>query len=160
MMRALERRTRFRAVRLTVVLAGGLAASSLAASGCGGDDDVLTCAEVDTTMCTPTFPPTWDNVYKFVIEQRCGAATGAACHGTGGMQGGLTMTTQDIAFEGLVNGAGGMPRVLPMDASCSILTERVETSDTTKRMPRGGAQLSAGDRCAIEQWIAKGATKQ
>lgn len=139
-------------------LRGSLFALSLVAVvTCGGDDsgDELKCAEINP-QCTQAFDPNFADIYRLVIAPTC-AAGGVACHASEGKQGGLNMSTQMDAYEGLVNGVGGMPRVMKGDASCSILTERLETSDTTKRMPFLGPQLGTGDRCAIEKWIAAGA---
>jgi hypothetical protein len=135
-----------------------VALSMFAVVACGGDDDsdgVLTCAEINP-QCTPAFDPTWDNVHRFVISKSC-AAEGPGCHGSQGKQGGLDMSSQMAAYEGLVNGVGGKPRVMKGDASCSVLTERIETDDANKRMPKLGQKLPDGDRCAIEKWIAAGA---
>jgi hypothetical protein len=127
--------------------------------GCGGDDmvDGLTCVENLAKQCTPAFPGTWDNVYEFVIQQRCGGGAGTACHGRDGMQGGLGLFSQNAAYAALVDGEGGEPRVVPGDAGCSVLMERVVTSDLALRMPLRAAPLSAAEQCAIQQWISAGA---
>lgn len=124
-------------------------------AGCGDDSGALMCVEINP-QCTPAYEPTWDNIYRFVISQSC-AAEGVACHGRDGLKGNLGLFTQLDAYQGLVGGAGDKPRVLKGDAACSILTERIETDDTARRMPFLGAKLSEGDRCAIEKWIAAGA---
>jgi hypothetical protein len=128
-----------------------------AACGDDGDGPELSCVEDLDAQCVPGFPPTWDNVYEFVIELRCGGSSGVSCHGRDGLQGGLGLYSKTAAYEGLVDGVGGEPRVIPHDPACSVLMERVETSDTSLRMPLQAAPLSAGDRCAIQQWIAAGA---
>lgn len=110
------------------------------------------CVAIDP-QCTHAFDPTWNNVYKFVISQSCAAV---GCHGPNGADG-LSMSTQTEAYESLVNGVGGKPRVIKNDAPCSILTERLETDDRARRMPYMADKLPAGDRCAIEKWIAAGA---
>jgi len=130
----------------------GLAAMSLAA--CGDDSGEPACVEVDL-QCDPAFSPTFANIHKFVISPSCAAA---GCHGANG-EDGLSMPTEDDAYAGLVDGVGGKPRVIKGDAACSILTERIETDDTARRMPFMGAKLKAGDRCAIEQWIEAGAPR-
>jgi hypothetical protein len=130
----------------------GAVTFAIGAAGCGDDSGELTCAEIDL-QCTPRYEPTWDNVYKYVISTQCAASS---CHGEG-MAGGLKMLTRTDAYAGLVDGVGGKPRVIEGDAACSVLTERIETDDMAKRMPFMGAKLSAGDRCAIEKWIAAGA---
>ncbi|HKP60053.1 MAG TPA: c-type cytochrome domain-containing protein [Polyangiales bacterium] len=130
-------------------------------AACGGDDsDELPCVENLDAACVPGFPATWDNVYQFVIEQRCGGASGVSCHGPDGMKGGLSLYSKTVAYDGLVHGVGGEPRVLPKDPACSELMKRIETSDEALRMPlNAGKPLSAGDRCSIQQWIAAGAAQ-
>jgi hypothetical protein len=142
-----------RAAQITVILA------SLSAA-CGDDDSGggLTCIEVDPD-CMTAFPANWDNVFKFVIDQRCGTGEGVACHGTDGHQGGLILSGQDQAYDHLVNGKGGHARVLPKDPACSILMERISSSDANVRMPLGSAALSDGDKCGVQKWIAQGAGK-
>ena len=124
-------------------------------TGCGDESgDGPTCAEINP-QCTAAYDPTWDNIYKYVITPSCAVA---GCHGEG-MQGGLGMSSSMDAYQGLVGGVGGKPRVLKGDAACSVLTERIESDDQTKRMPLMGMKLGASDRCAIEKWIAAGAPK-
>ncbi len=146
------KRVSIRVLSCAVVLAG------LVIPGCGDDSSEdgggPMCAEIDS-KCTEAFGPTWDNVYKFVIEPSCAAAI---CHGQQ-MQGGLNMSSSPEAYQGLVEGVGGKPRVIKGDAACSMLTERIETDDPDKRMPYKTMQLSAGERCAIEKWIAAGAAQ-
>jgi hypothetical protein len=127
----------------------------LSIAGCGDDSgEGPMCAEINL-QCTNGIQPTWDDVYNFVIKESCAAA---ACHGEG-MQGGLKMSTSMEAYQALVEGVGGKPRVIKGDAACSMLTERIESDDLAKRMPFMGMKLSAGDRCAIEKWIAAGAPR-
>jgi hypothetical protein len=126
-------------------------------AGCGGDDDSgePMCAEINPS-CETAYPPTWENVYKFTISQSCAAA---GCHSANGVDG-LSMSTQAEAYESLVNGVGGKPRVIKGDAACSILTERIESDDPMRWMPyRAPQKLSATDRCSIEKWIAAGAAQ-
>lgn len=116
------------------------------------------CVQVDPN-CTPAFPPTWDNIFKNVVAQSCGGSVGPSCHGPDGKQGGLVLFPQARALDELTKGSNGHgPRVIPMDASCSVLAERLDTDDPKRWMPFGAAQrLSAAERCAVEQWIAAGA---
>jgi hypothetical protein len=151
MMRTGRQPGTIRARRFTVGLLG-LAAMSLAA--CGDDSGELACVELDL-KCDAAFDPTFVNVYKFVISPSCAAA---GCHDAKGVDG-LSMSTEDEAYKGLVDGVGGKPRVIKGDASCSILTERIETEEIARRMPLMGDQLSEKDRCAIEQWIEAGAPR-
>lgn len=132
---------------------------ALACIACGGDEaEALSCVEVDPA-CAPGFPPTWDNVYKFVITQSCAVGAGVACHGADGRKGMLEMSTPAIAYEGLVRGTGSHPRVTANDPACSILMERLNATDPSVRMPYGAAELPAATRCAVQQWIAQGAAE-
>jgi hypothetical protein len=154
MMRIGTRAVSIRRVRIRFFLASLLAMLS---TGCGDDSgDPPMCVEVDPTNCIAAYDPTWDNVYKFVVSKSC-ATEGVACHGRDGKKGNLGMFTQIDAYQGLVDGVGGKPRVIKGDAACSMLTERIETDDMDRRMPFLGDKLSASDRCAIEKWIAAGA---
>jgi hypothetical protein len=153
MMRTTVLRSDIRTITMTLFLAS-------LATACGGDDSAepLKCVEVDPA-CVPGFPATWDNVYKFVVAQNCGVTGGVACHGADARQGMLGMFSQKDAFDGLVGGVGGHARVIPNDPSCSILMERLNATDPDVLMPYKGTQLSAADRCAVQQWIAKGAAE-
>lgn len=125
---------------------------------CGDDDsqEPLACIEIDP-KCEEGFPPTWKNVHKFVIEQSCSVGTGGGCHGSDARKGNLDMSSPQDAYEGLVGGEGGQPRVTPKDPACSVLMERLNSADPDVRMPLRSRQLSAADRCAVQQWIALGA---
>lgn len=131
----------------------------LGSAACGDDSDetALPCVEKLDPECKEGFTPNWDNVYEFVIEARCGGASGVSCHGPEGLQGGLGLYTKKDAYEGLVDGVGGEPRVLAGDPACSELMKRLETSDAELRMPYKAKPLSATDRCAVQKWIAAGA---
>jgi hypothetical protein len=128
-----------------------------AACGDDGDDTELPCVENLDAQCTAGIAPTWDDVYKHVIEARCGGSSGVSCHGPDGLKGGLALYNKTVAYEGLVGGAGGEPRVIPGDPACSELMKRLETSNEALRMPAGGAPVPPTDRCAIQKWIAAGA---
>ena len=144
------------AARISLVVA-------VASAACGGDDAGSAapgCVEVDP-QCTPAFDPTWDNVYEFVIGQSCGGSEGVACHGGEGKQGGLVLYPQTQAFQELLGGSlGHGARVLPGNAACSVLVERLATTDRSRWMPYGaGMRLSERERCAVERWIDQGAAE-
>ena len=147
----------FQAGRVAPRLLFCLVLAAGAACGDDGDGPELECVEGLDAQCVDGFPPTWDNVYEFVIEQRCGGASGVSCHGPDGLQGGLGLYSKQAAYDGLVGGVGGEPRVIPNDPACSVLMQRIETSDKSLRMPLDAQPLSAADRCAIQHWIAAGA---
>lgn len=114
------------------------------------------CLDQLDAQCTQAYEPTWDNVYEFTISTSC-AAAGVSCHGREGMQGGLGLYSKDAAYAGLVGGEGGSPRVKPGDPECSVLMDRLLTTDTQRRMPLGSQPLSASHICAVQKWITNGA---
>lgn len=132
--------------------------------GCGGGDDgddggsELRCIESLPEDCTPGFDPTWNNVYTHVVRQSCGGVgSGTSCHAAEGKQGGLELSSSDVALRALLGMTDDKPRVIEGDPSCSILMERLETSDPKLRMPLGTGPLPAATRCAVQQWIELGA---
>jgi hypothetical protein len=127
---------------------GALLALLLAACG----DDGPSCATIDPA-CQPTYQPTFDNAFSRTFAPTCGVS-GSSCHSSEGHQNGLILDDADQAYSLLLDG-----RVVPGDPSCSLLVERLESTDSSFRMPPGTRSLSAGDRCAIEQWIAAGAAR-
>ncbi|MEZ4361076.1 MAG: c-type cytochrome domain-containing protein [Kofleriaceae bacterium] len=132
---------------------GGLAALALGValtSGCGGDPP--RCVTVDPS-CTPRYAPTFRNLYENTLKESCGSQS-IACHSAAGRKGGLSMETAEIAYDGLL---AGDRRVVPEDPSCSEVVVRLHSGDASYLMPPG-APLAAADRCAIERWIAEGAT--
>jgi Planctomycete cytochrome C len=138
-----------------------LCAIVLSCGDSSGDDasSEPRCLEAIDAQCTTAYEPTWDNVYNFTLTRSC-AAAGVSCHGRDGMQGGLGLFSRDVAYEALVGGEGGSaPRVIPGDAACSPLLERLATTDMKRRMPLSSAPLSAGQVCAVQQWIAAGASR-
>lgn len=126
---------------------------------CGeAEADALRCVEDLPMQCTPAFDPTWPNVYANVVQQSCGGAgTGTSCHASEGKQGGLELTSATQARSALLGELDGKPRVIPGDPACSILMERIHTSDPELLMPRGGPRLSEQNLCAVQQWIQQGA---
>jgi hypothetical protein len=142
--------------RATLLLLGMLV---LACGGDDGSDEGLTCVEGLADACTPAFDPTWQNVYANVVSPTCGGS-GSSCHAAAGKQGGLDLSSAPKAHAALLgHDEVGKARVVPGDPACSILMERIETSDLQKRMPLGAPQpLSAATRCAVQQWIEKGAS--
>lgn len=128
---------------MVVALAGSMAPA------CSDDS----CVEVDVASCTPTYDPTFDNLFSRTLGPSCGV-TGGACHGAEGAKGGLILEIADEAYTLLLDG-----RVEPGDPGCSLLVQRIESTDGSVKMPPGSRTLAAGDRCAIERWIADGAAR-
>ena len=147
-----------RARRLPRLVRAALTAgAALLAAGCDGDDSTANCLTGLTTACAPLYPPTFDNVYARTLAPTC-AQPGTQCHGTAGVQGGLYFTTADDAFALLLGEVDGRPRVLPGDPSCSLLIERIFSTNPATAMPPK-SPLASGESCAIIQWINGGAKR-
>lgn len=114
----------------------------------GCPDDELTCVQVDLT-CAPLYEPTWDNVVTNTLVPSCGTGNGV-CHSTSGARGGLVLDDPATAYAHLAR------YVTPGDVSCSELTQRIFSTSSSLRMPRGSS-LPAAEACAVAQWVAAGA---
>jgi len=124
---------------------------------CGDDSPVEPlCIDTLPESCEAAYPATWDNIYRFVIAPRCGGSSGGSCHGPQGLKGNLALHEKDGSYQALLGMDGTHVRVLPADAACSGLMERLTTTDDTRRMPQG-SMLDAGDICAVQKWIEEGA---
>jgi hypothetical protein len=135
---------------------------------CNGDEDDAagdagdgngSCLAKLSLDCRPSFEPaSYDAIFSNVLRPSCGSsASGTQCHGAEGMQAGLVLADQDEAYESLLGELDGRPRVVRGDPECSMLIQRIESSDPRVRMPLNSPPLSEGQRCAIRQWIAEGA---
>jgi hypothetical protein len=126
--------------------------SVIALSACTADPKEHPCANV-TLDCRPTYdPPTFAVLYKGIFKPTCASVPGT-CHTSQRISGGLDMSTEDKAFEGLSK------RVQPENLGCSLLTRKIESDDPDWRMPLGDTPLSEPNRCAIRKWIANGAQR-
>lgn len=131
------------------------------AKDAGGMRDASACLKLLPLDCQPAFAPEYASIYELVLLKTCGApATGSSCHGTDGAQAGLVLADKNKAYDYLLGHVDGRARVVPGDPECSILEHRLESNDPDFRMPLGNQPLSEGQRCAIRQWIANGASKQ
>lgn len=122
------------------------ACAAIALAGCPGDE--LVCIELEPT-CAPLYPPTWDNVFTNTIEPKCGTG-GSGCHEGLNAKAGLRLDDPDTAHAMLTN------YVLPSDPGCSELLQRVYSTSSSLRMPRGSS-LPEAERCALQQWVLAGA---
>lgn len=118
--------------------------------GCDAENQ---CVELQPTGCLPLYEPTYEAVYQNTLVPSCGQG-GIACHATEGAQGGFAVTDIESTYTALIDDE----RVLPYNASCSLLVTRTETKDATLAMPPG-MQLSEAERCAIQIWITEGAKR-
>ena len=124
----------------------GAAVAALLLTGC--PDDELVCVQVDLS-CAPLYAPTWDNVLTNTLIPSCGTGNGV-CHSTSGHRGGLILDDPATAHAHLAR------YVTPGDVACSELTQRIFSTSSALRMPRG-SRLNAPEACAIAQWVAAGA---
>jgi hypothetical protein len=98
-----------------------------------------------TTIFDKTFHPT------------CAAGKGT-CHTADAAKGGLVFENADDAYALLLGTKDGRKRVVPGDPACSLVMERLSSSDPSFHMPPGASLLPA-ETCAIAQWIAQGAKR-
>lgn len=102
--------------------------------------------------CAAGYVPSFTNVYNNTIKTGCAATS--SCHSASGHAGGLSMATQDIAYEQLL--APGQDRVIPRDPACSEMIVRTHSPGEDYQMPPGDA-LTAPAQCALVQWVLMGA---
>ncbi len=107
-------------------------------------------AGVDTS-CTPAYEPTYDALYANTFQRSC-AASGVSCHASTGKQGGVDFGDPEAGYAGLTK------KVRAGRPECSVLVHRVIATDGKVRMPPGRS-LTAGEQCAIIQWVAQGARR-
>jgi mono/diheme cytochrome c family protein len=102
-----------------------------------------------------------------IIQRAC-----VSCHGSSG---GLTMSTEALAYANLVGaggtgvaamgsacGASGLLRVTPGDALASLIYLKIRGGTAPPcgaAMPRGQPTLPAGDIAAVRAWIEAGARR-
>lgn len=131
-----------------------IVAAAAATRGCGGRSDCVADVPLD---CAPLYEPTFDNIHQRTLIPSC-AVSGASCHAAEGGQGGLVFSDADSSYAALLGTGGQRPRVAPGDPGCSLIVERLWSSDPSVVMPRG-APLSEAERCVFTQWIAGGAKR-
>jgi hypothetical protein len=131
-----------------------IAAAIAAVAACASKNECVTGLPAE---CSPLYPPTFDNVFSRTRAPTC-AQPGGICHATAGVQGGLLFVSTDSAYAMLLGRTDGVARVIPGNAACSPLVERIESSDPHTVMPPE-APLSAAERCAVRQWIDAGAQR-
>lgn len=108
------------------------------------------CKMIDTA-CSPSYVPTFPNVYNNTIKANCGTDD-SSCHSASGRAGGLSMATMDEAYTNLMQ----LGRVKPGDPGCSEMIVRTDSPGTDYEMPPGDP-LSPEERCALIQWVQMGA---
>ena len=133
----------------------GLLAAAVCAAGCPSEPPppCISSAHKIDESCKPGYVPTFANVYKNTIMGTCGSDNG--CHNHVTKAGGLDMSTQDLAYSGLLQ--PGQRRVVPFDPSCSEMIVRTNSPGEDYQMPPNGDPLSVEERCALIQWVLMGA---
>ncbi len=126
-------------------------------SACTSSDPApaRTCVPVDTA-CAPLYEPKYSEVFERTLKPSCGRE-GASCHASQpSPQKGIALDDADAAYDLLLKDARGL--VVAGDPSCSLIINRITSSDGFVRMPPGRA-LQPAETCAIVQWIAAGAKR-
>jgi hypothetical protein len=109
--------------------------------------------------CKPLYePPTYQAIFDHTFHPTCAAGSGT-CHTADAAKAGLVFADADHAYALLLGTDGGRPRVVPGDPACSLIMERLDSTDPSFHMPPGSISLSAAELCAIAQWIAQGAKR-
>jgi hypothetical protein len=138
-----------------------LIASALLVLSCSPSDESPgepACVVIDSS-CRPQYdPPTFDTIHAKILKPTCASGVGT-CHTSDAQKGGLVFEQIDPSYASLLGKDGSHARVLPGDASCSLLMKRLASTDPSYRMPRGPTPLTAGEQCTIAKWIAAGAAR-
>jgi hypothetical protein len=122
----------------------------------------LDCVQPLDLSCAPLYPPTFDDVFHDTLLPKCSTG-GGSCHTPTGHMAGLSFdkNNEDDAYQQLLMPSTTIPgrfRVIPGNASCSELVERIYSNEDYWHMPRG-AQLADGEKCSIAQWVEGGALR-
>lgn len=126
----------------------------------GGEDGPAgsACVQVSSD-CKPLYdPPIYSTLFEKTFRPTCASGVGT-CHTGDAAKGGLVFENADTAYSMLLGTQGGRARVIANNPSCSLLVEKLESTDPNFRMPPGSTALSPAERCAIELWIANGAKR-
>lgn len=116
--------------------------------GCTSDAPP-SCITVETA-CAPLYEPTFANVYAMTLQNTCGSQR-SACHSAAGLAGGMSFEDASHAYNALRAG-----RVEPGNPGCSKLIVRTDSTGESYQMPPGDP-LSEAERCALIQWVQRGA---
>ena len=130
-------------------------------SPASGGDAGVACVTGLSPTCKPLYdPPIYQTIFDKTFHPTCATGSGS-CHTSDFAAGGLVFENADDAYSMLMQQSKmyGEARVVPGDAGCSLIVEKIESSDPSFRMPRGTIPLSAPEKCAIELWIANGAKR-
>ena len=128
-------------------------------SSSGGGDGAPACVTPPPADCQSLYdPPSYQTIFDQTFRRTCGVGSGT-CHTSDAAKGGLVFEDADVAYGLLMGTIDGRKRVIPRDPGCSLLMERIESTDPSFQMPPGDTPLSAPAQCAISKWIAGGAAR-
>lgn len=146
--------TRFLFPVLTALVVGVVAMSCTNAAP--GDPP---CVAGLSAQCQPLYdPPTYDVLFTKIFHPTCASGTGT-CHTRDAAKAGLVFEDADEAYALLLGKNGAHVRVLPGDASCSLIMKRLASRDPSYHMPPGKTPLTAAELCTVTQWIDNGAQR-
>jgi hypothetical protein len=133
--------------RLRVI--GAAALTTTAAIGCSSQGQASACTTPASTACAPLYDPTYEQIFTRTLKPTC-AAGGTSCHSAG--KGGFLIDDIDATYARISE------RLTPSKPECSLVVDRLYSTETGYAMPPG-AQLTEAERCSIVQWIAAGAKR-
>jgi Planctomycete cytochrome C len=144
-------------IRLVRVLASASILLGVAACSSNHESPPLVCVDSHPTTCQPTYdPPTFATIHAKILKPTCASGTGT-CHTSDAQKGGLVFEDEQASYNQLRDASH--PRVIPGDTSCSLILERLLSTDAENRMPPGNLPLTDGEICTITKWIANGAPR-
>ncbi len=136
-------------------LAGLVACGSSSGDGNGAP----ACVTPPPADCQSLYePPAYQTLFDQTFHRTCGVGSGT-CHTSDAAKGGLVFEDADTAYGLLLGTTDGRKRVIPGNPACSLLMERIASTDPSFRMPPGDTPLSAAAVCSISKWIAGGAAR-
>jgi hypothetical protein len=134
------------------------AVALIGACGSSSGSSTLACVPNLTATCDPLYTPaTYPTLFAMTFQPTCATGVGT-CHTADAAQGGLSFADEQQSYEELLGMNGANVRVVPGDPGCSLLMERLESTDPNVHMPKGPNSLPAAELCDVIQWIANGAT--
>jgi hypothetical protein len=125
--------------------------------GCGDSPEAAaSCVTLDAE-CRPLYdPPTFPVIFERILHPTCAQGFGT-CHTADARMAGLAFEDEDEAHALLLGESGTQARVLPANPECSLLMQRLASTDPSFRMPPGPTPLLDSELCAIGAWIRRGA---
>lgn len=145
-----------------VRLFASLALAAVALASCTSSSSTPAeppCVQGLSASCQAQYdPPAYATIYAKILQPTCATGRGT-CHTADAAKGGLSLDDADRAYALLLGQNGAKARVLPGDASCSLLMKRLTSTDPNFHMPPGSTSLTQGELCTITQWIAQGAKR-